>query len=119
MAPSILSALLTFFVNVQEMQTIAASLMDVVAKYPVFLARWGGDGFLILSPRETAEPINDFCRFLKQEVADNARNRELPYDLSISVGYALCTSSNVSPTELTKKADRMLYEEKRIAHLTR
>lgn len=178
MAPSILSALLLFFVNVQEMQintdaltglnnrrrsdqileeyiekaqssggfylfmidvnrfklindryghlegdralqTIAASLMDVSARYPVFLSRWGGDEFLILCPLQVAEPVDAFRKFLQQEVADGARKKDLPYDLSISVGYARCTSSQVSPADLTREADRILYEEKRRAHQTR
>ena len=178
MAPSILSALLLFFVNVQEMQiytdaltglnnrrrsdrvleeyiekaepsegfylfmidvnrfklindryghmegdralqTIASSLMDVAAKYPVFLSRWGGDEFLILCPRKAAEPVETFRKFLQQEVADGARGKNLPYNLSISVGYALCTSSRVLPSDLTREADKMLYEEKRIAHQIR
>jgi len=178
MAPSILSALLLFFVNVQEMQintdaltglnnrrrsdqileeyiekvtpsdgfylfmidvncfklindryghmegdralqTIAASLMDAAAKYPLFLSRWGGDEFLILCPRQAAEPVDAFRKFLQKEVADSARNKDLPYDLSISVGYALCTSSQVTPADLTREADQFLYKEKRLAHQTR
>jgi diguanylate cyclase (GGDEF)-like protein len=178
MAPSILSALLLFFVNVQEMQiytdaltglnnrrrsdqvleeyiekaddansfymfmidvnrfklindqyghmegdralkAIAASLKRVASQYPLFLSRWGGDEFMIISTRHVAEPVKDFEKSLHQAVTENAKKDDLSYNLSISVGYALCSSSGVSPTDLTKKADQMLYEAKRIAHQTR
>lgn len=177
MSPSILSALLLFFVNVQEMQiysdtltglnnrrrsdqvlesyiekadtsgfylfmidvnrfklindryghmesdralqTIATSLKEVSSACSVFLSRWGGDEFLILSSREVAEPVEDFRAYLHQAVRNGAKEQKLPYDLSICVGYALCTSSLESPEDLTRAADRMLYEEKRIVHQTR
>jgi len=174
MSPSILSALLLFFVNVQEMQiysdaltglnnrrrsdqvlesyiekadtsgfylfmidvnrfklindryghmegdralqTIAASLKEVSSACSVFLSRWGGDEFLILGSREVAEPVEDFRAYLHQAVRNGAKEQRLP---SICVGYALCTSSLESPEDLTRAADRKLYEEKRIVHQTR
>lgn len=63
--------------------------------------------------------MDAFRKFLQKEVADSARNKDLPYDLSISVGYALCTSSQVTPADLTREADQFLYKEKRLAHQTR
>lgn len=175
MAPSILSALLLFFVNVQEMQiysdaltglnnrrrsdqileeyiekadasngfylfmidvnrfklindkyghlegdralqTIASSLTQVSGKYPVFLSRWGGDEFLIIGTQSALEPVSSFVELLHQQVEEDADRFHLPYRLSISVGYSLCISSSMQPKELTAAADRMLYEDKRLAH---
>lgn len=175
MAPSILSALLLFFVNVQEMQiysdaltglnnrrrsdlileeyiekadasngfylfmidvnrfklindkyghlegdralqTIASSLTQVSGKYPVFLSRWGGDEFLIIGMQSALEPVRSFVELLHQQVEEDADRFHLPYRLSISVGYSLCMSSSMQPKELTAAADRMLYEDKRLAH---
>lgn len=178
MAPSILSALLLFFVNVQEMQIysdaltglnnrrrsdqvleefiekagpacgfyifmidvnqfknindrfghiegdralqkIASSLTQVTGKYAVFLSLWGGDEFMIIGSESAIGPAEDFAELLRQQVRTDAEKQGLPYELSISFGYTLCTSSSASPADLTDGADSMLYQEKLLAHQTR
>lgn len=178
MAPTILSALLLFFVNVQEMQiytdaltnlnnrrrsdmmleesiekadlengfyvliidinkfkqindkyghiegdralqTVAHTLKNVSSKYSVFLSRWGGDEFMIISKQNAINDIAEFKTLLEKEVIKTAKDLHLPYALSISVGYSLCTSSTMSPSELTQIADEMLYQEKRLVHQLR
>ncbi|MGN1390131.1 MAG: GGDEF domain-containing protein [Bulleidia sp.] len=178
MTPSILSALLLFFVNVQEMQiysdaltglnnrrrsdlvledfiekaspsdgfyifmidvnrfksindrfghlegdralqTIAASLTKISGRYSVFLSRWGGDEFMIIGSEKAIGSAEDFAELLEKQVEEDSEKLNLPHDLSISVGYSLCTSSNVTPADLTGGADLMLYKDKRLAHQTR
>lgn len=175
MSPSILSALLLFFVNVQEMriysdaltglnnrrrsnqmleesiekanphndfyvlimdinqfkqindhyghiegdhalQCTAHALKNIASQYSVFLSRWGGDEFMIICPQSAIASIEEFKRKLEQSIISTAKTLNLPYCLSISVGYSLCTSSHMTPAQLTQAADLMLYQEKHIVH---
>jgi len=71
---------------------------------------------LIIGTQSALEPVSSFVELLHQQVEEDAGRRNLPYRLSISVGYSLCMSSSMQPKELTAAADRMLYEDKRLAH---
>ena len=82
-------------------------------RYPPFLSRYGGDEFVLIVYAEQSEEverlIEDIRRSLSQAGADNA----LPYQLSVSVGYAEWETGHVSFQDCLQRADAGLYVEKR------
>ena len=82
-------------------------------KYSAFVARFGGDEFLLVGESlyvsNPDELINHFNKALETEVAV----RKLPYNITLSIGYAKTDGEEVDAIELIKNADNMLYKNKR------
>lgn len=80
-----------------------------------FLARYGGDEFVIVARPSTPEELESFKLSLQQEVEKSDQRNRLPYRLAISVGSseyqsgsALCTVES-----LLNEADQAMYRHKR------
>lgn len=101
------------------LQSVASALRNISAKYSIFLSRWGGDEFLVIGNQNVIEPADDFKALLEHEIISHAKEKKLPYPLTISVGYSLCTSSKILLEKLFEEADEMLYKEKANAHQLR
>lgn len=100
----------------RALRVVAEGLRRAAGESNGFAARWGGDEFLLvvdgnreLVPEEVVEIINRNLR----TACDRA---EVDYLISVSTGYAVCTSPEEHPDQLMMRADRMLYDKKRIAH---
>ena len=96
----------------EALRICSSVLKRVIARYNGFAARIGGDEFLLSwQPNQEADPeilINDVNRALDEQ------NMELskPYNLSISIGYAVCKDKRESLYSCIKRADEMLYLRK-------
>ena len=95
---------------------VSESLKQICERFkaPVFLGRYGGDEFTIIiqnpgedeSPERTAEIIRDT---LSQKRAE----KQLPYDLEVSIGYEALRDRNDTMKECMRRADENLYADKR------
>ncbi|MGE5404128.1 MAG: diguanylate cyclase [Candidatus Saccharibacteria bacterium] len=75
------------------------------------VARIGGDEFAVLLPNSPASVVEKACSRIKDKVADrNGFNPQVP--LSISVGHAVKTGSDMYMNELFKEADNRMYQQK-------
>jgi len=82
-----------------------------------FIARTGGDEFVMLTPSGTDE-IAD--KFVKDMISFSGEiNHEVFGSPSISWGYAIMTSEDQSFNEIYEKADNMMYEYKKMRHENR
>lgn len=80
-------------------------------------ARLGGDEFVVLALASHEEPAAWMSRLRKDIASFNAR-RERPFDLSVSIGKAACTSASPRTLdELLCAADALMYEEKHLRRL--
>ncbi len=100
----------------RALRVVAEGLRRAAGESNGFAARWGGDEFLLvvdgsreLVPEEVVEIINRNLR----TACDRA---EVDYLISVSTGYAVCTSPEEHPDQLMMRADRMLYDKKRVVH---
>ena len=88
-------------------------------KAPVFLGRYGGDEFTIIirNPDEGDLPKHIADR-LRGVLSDMRRERKLPYELLISIGYDEVTDDNDTIYACLERADKMLYiDKKRVASM--
>ena len=96
------------------LREFAAVLKKSADRYNAFAARYGGDEFCLIislsaeTPDEIAKGVHDI---LRDEQTKRSMKNEL-YELSVSIGYAVCTDEKTSAEALVKIADKMLYDQK-------
>ena len=89
------------------------ALKRTIAHFNGFAARFGGDEFLMTwQPDGEAEAdpealIRDLTGLLAE------RSEDLPYELAMTVGYAVCRDPRVPMNDYIRQADAMLYERKK------
>ena len=94
------------------LKTVATSLKKVCGnqKQRVFLARYGGDEFIISGTNYSDEELLALKKQLLEEIKDVNNNSDKLYKLSLSIGYASGTPSELKTYEtLLKRADEQMY----------
>lgn len=74
--------------------------------------RYGGDEFVVLSDWSLDKTLSKTAHKLQQAVAEECIAMEVPYKLSISVGYTSFEFTDANPSDIVSRADTRLYEEK-------
>ena len=90
-------------------------LKDVCRGYD-YMARMGGDEFVITAPGLTAEAAKEKAERLNQAAVDSGRHvcgREL---ITLSVGMAFCPEDGFDVERLLAEADRRMYSMKQLHH---
>jgi len=97
------------------LQHIAYQMMEITRKEDV-VSRFGGDKFVIILPNQTSEKaliVMERLQILLKKFPMKFGNSAIP--VSISFGMASAEDPNVkNPASLLKKADKRLYEAKKI-----
>lgn len=100
----------------RALKTIAGSLDLLAVKYNLFVARYGGDEFIIIDSGKThAAPdvvIEEMNRLIRQACEKN----DIGYELTVSTGYAEAKDKNVSANDVVSLADKRLYGAKSKLH---
>ena len=100
---------------------VADSLKQVVNRHnlPCFLGRYGGDEFiLILHPFDREEPPQ-IIHEIRDEIDQLTRKRRIPYQISIGAGYDELKGNQDTFQECMKRADKLLYQDKKIIKMGR
>ena len=94
----------------------AKALMEVSGERDAFVSRLGVDEFCIIwhLPENTGPQV--IVCDVQEELKRQCELAGTPYQLSISFGYSTFQNDSDSMEELKGKADKMLYENKKIAH---
>jgi diguanylate cyclase (GGDEF)-like protein len=79
----------------------------------LFIARYGGDEFVILYKFQNIDDVELIVRSLYEDFKDPLIIQEGEYPIDLSVGIALSPLNGVSSTELIRKADIAMYQSKR------
>ncbi len=80
-----------------------------------YIARIGGDEFVVIGLREKEKEVERLCDRISAEM--EVRNSRLPYELSVSTGYDIFEQKkHKDGTALYKSADEKMYEHKRQFH---
>jgi diguanylate cyclase (GGDEF)-like protein/putative nucleotidyltransferase with HDIG domain len=95
------------------LRRVAAGLRERCREYD-FVARMGGDEFVILLPGIGAEPIDDRILSFSRAVTEAGRQVCGHPAVSLSVGVAYFPADGASPDELLARGDERMYANKRI-----
>ncbi len=90
------------------LQVISATLKEVCLASGGFIARYGGDEFVVLQKATAEQDIIDLCSVINDELA----RAEVPYALRMSIGYAWVGDSVDTWQDLLRAADAELYRVK-------
>jgi diguanylate cyclase (GGDEF)-like protein/putative nucleotidyltransferase with HDIG domain len=97
------------------LREFSARLKDACRGYD-YVARMGGDEFVITAPGLTAEAAKEKAERLNQAAVDSGRHvcgREL---ITLSVGTAICPDDGYDVERLLAEADRRMYSMKQMHH---
>lgn len=98
----------------EVLRQVADQLKRVYGDSRSFLARYGGDEFVIILKGETKQKIEAGIRELKDGVAGMNWADGRPWEISLSVGYARYGENSISKiNELVALADARMYEQKK------
>ncbi|MCC6094009.1 MAG: GGDEF domain-containing protein [Eubacterium sp.] len=88
-----------------------ADAMRDFATEGMIIGRFGGDEFILLdSGNHDPEQL---MQGLRKNIADISDQRGFPFRLTISIGYAVCTSPEETIASVQDRADRELYIDKK------
>ena len=90
------------------LQVISATLKEVCSASGGFIARYGGDEFVVLQKAAAEQDIIDLCSAINDELA----RAEVPYLLRMSIGYARVGDGVDTWQGLLRAADAELYRVK-------
>lgn len=77
-----------------------------------FIARFAGDEFVVALDLEDGCDISKVIKRLKDTVANMKNDDEVPYKLSLSIGYALFPDDGQDAARILQLADERMYMEK-------
>ena len=96
----------------KALMTMAEVLKNTMTKYPGILARYGGDEFCIAG-EFSEEEKDQLCAELVQNLEEENKISDKPYDIKMAVGCAKLTDDITMLLDLINKADKDLYEHKK------
>ncbi len=77
------------------------------------VSRTGGDEFVVLSPYVSEDELEDQIGDIRSSLREHVLSRHLPYELNVSIGYAVsCNSRDETLEGLIRQADEKMYKEK-------
>lgn len=80
--------------------------------FKTFIARYGGDEFIIIAKTESEELVNELSKTIKETLVRLNEEAGAEYELTASIGSA-CYCGDISDFQAAlNKADEALYEEK-------
>lgn len=96
------------------LKQVADQLKKTFGDSKAFLARYGGDEFIVILRGQTEQEVKAEILELKKDIAHNCYVEGMDWNVSVSVGYAKCHEASVKNVEdLVALADARMYEEKK------
>lgn len=88
-------------------------LRTVFSGTSAFLARFGGDEFVIIMPEGEESIVEGIIQRVRNRINDFNKTKQFSFLLSVSVGYAISTVKADNRTErLLREADENMYRDK-------
>lgn len=91
--------------------TLAGILKDISTD-EIKVARTGGDEFTICAIGKEIELPKRIAANLRERIADYNSRKEVPYEISVSIGYARFIKCPNGVAQCIAEADRRMYEDK-------
>ena len=99
--------------------TVANSLKKVLNRHnrPSFLARYGGDEFILIVHMESTEHPDQLIRMIREQLRQECVETGVPYMIFISAGFDLLRGGQDTVQACIQRADEKLYQDKRVRRL--
>ena len=93
---------------------VANALMDVMRNHstPMFLARYGGDEFILVTHPTTEDEVKPLISEIRERIEARCRAEGTPYTISIGAGFDVMTGEKDTFQRCMQRADERLYEDK-------
>lgn len=93
---------------------VADALRSVLRKHsmPIFLARYGGDEFILIVHPTEADEVNALIQELRDQIVAACRAANLPYTISIGAGFSRLDEGDDTFQACMQRADEWLYIDK-------
>ncbi len=93
---------------------LADSLRKVVRQrsVPVFLARYGGDEFIIIAHLPDSSVLDALIADIRAEITERCRAEGTPYTLAVGIGYDRLAGGQDTFQKCLQRADHKLYLDK-------
>ena len=96
-----------------EALQIAAKLLNSCLRTNDFIARYGGDEFVIVLDVDNSTDLEEVINRINNSAKLYSKSNSRPFNLSFSMGYAVYNnSSNMRIEEFLKRIDMLMYENK-------
>ena len=100
------------------LQVIAQALKNVFGATNAFISRYGGDEFAIIARYHSDAELEELLTQCTADLAKQTKERNLPYQLQISAGYARFEGNEQTPVhEVFHLADQRMYQQKKLHKL--
>ena len=86
--------------------------------FPFFVARYGGDEFIIILHPETEDAVSALAAGIRARVAAVCEENKTPYKISVGIGCDRLLPSPDSFTQCQNRADHKLYLDKEMCKIT-
>ncbi len=97
----------------KALSLVAKALIKLGTYQHIFVARYGGDEFIVVAKNQYAINPANIVNELQKIVKEESLRAMIEYNLSISVGYAVITDNHLSLEQAINQADQNLYFVKR------
>ena len=101
------------------LQIVADALKQTAAPCDGFIARWGGDEFVLMAdaaniPRDVLGEPNprELAAFFDNALASHSGQQHFPEPIRVSQGWVWCGDPHADPAALVKSADQAMYRAK-------
>ena len=78
-----------------------------------FVARYGGDEFVVVAPPAEESAIRPLEEKIRKELKGTVRQNNCPYNIDITAGYAQRNEGICNTPDMIESADSILYSKKR------
>lgn len=100
----------------EAIRTVAKLIVRSVRRND-FVARIGGDEFIVIGEREALEAIQETIRAIESGFSAYNQDHRVPYAISISIGCSILGPDENKTTDmLLAEADKMMYAQKQVHH---
>lgn len=93
----------------QALKTVAEALRRACGIHNCFIARYGGDEFVVVYECPLEQNVIDMKNGIIEKLDALNRERNRGYSLSVSIGYSMYDATTENILELVAKADDQLY----------
>lgn len=91
----------------------AAQVFCEVSRSEDVVARMGGDEFAVILPETDAKSAQKYCQRFRKEIAKFNSQDNLPFELSVSIGFSIYHEDSRSLEDVFNQADKHMYIHKK------